>query len=232
MTSQRAANFHYILFYKPFGVVSQFTPEGGHSSLAEFGPFPATVYPVGRLDADSEGLLLLTDDNEVKHRLLSPRFGHPRTYLVQVEGVPEPDALEKLRSGILLDGKKTLPAQARLLLETPSIPPRSTPIRYRKSIPTSWIELELSEGRNRQVRKMTAAVGYPTLRLIRTRILFLTTGELEPGMMRDLSQKEVVRLREVLKAGARRGNTPVTRPDAGVKGASARRGFRRYHDKR
>src|SRR5574337_238864 len=159
--------FRYILFYKPYGVVSQFTPEGAWKCLKDFGPFPPGVYSVGRLDADSEGLLLLTDDNETKHRLTDPAFGHPRTYLVQVEREPGEDALDQLRLGVGVGGARTRPAKVTLLREEPSLPPRSVPIRFRKNVPTSWLELTLTEGKNRQVRRMTAAVGHPALRLVR-----------------------------------------------------------------
>jgi 23S rRNA pseudouridine2457 synthase len=194
---------HYILFYKPYGVLSQFTHEAGYPSLLDFGPFPRGVYPVGRLDADSEGLLLLTDDNDVKHRLTDPRFGHPKTYLAQVEHVPSDDGLQTLRDGVLVGGKKTLPAHVKLLAEDPGQPQRSVPIRYRKTVPTSWLEITLREGRNRQVRRMTATIGHPTVRLIRTRIADLSIGGLHPGQQRRLTPKEVVRLKESGTASAR-----------------------------
>ena len=181
---------HYILFYKPYGVLSQFSQEAGHPALKEFGPFPATVYPVGRLDVDSEGLLLLTDDNLLKHRLSDPRFAHKRTYLVQVEGIPTEDSIQRLRVGIIIEGKKTRPADLELLHEDPRLAPRSVPIRHRESIPTSWLKITLREGRNRQVRKMTAAVGYPTLRLVRIAIGDLGLAGLLPGAWRSLSQAE------------------------------------------
>lgn len=183
--------FQYILFNKPYGVLSQFTAEAGHESLAAFGPFPSGVYPVGRLDVDSEGLLLLTDDAQVQHRLTSPAFRHPRTYLVQVEGVPEENTLKVLSSGVTIEGKITLPAEVRRLPEEPALPPRPVPIRFRKSIPTSWLEIVLREGRNRQVRKMTAAVGHPTLRLVRTHIGSLALEGLSPGQSRALSKTEI-----------------------------------------
>jgi 23S rRNA pseudouridine2457 synthase len=170
-----------FLFYKPYGVVSQFTPTGGHESLAAFGPFPGDVYPVGRLDWDSEGLLILTNDNGLKHRLTDPRFRHPRTYLVQVERIPADRALSLLRKGVILEGKRTLPADVRLLPTAPDLPARPVPIRARKNVPTAWIEITLWEGRNRQVRKMTAAVGHPTLRLIRISMGEFTLAPLQPG---------------------------------------------------
>ena len=152
--------FHYLLFFKPHGVLSQFTGEG-RKTLSMFGPFPPHVYPVGRLDADSEGLLLLTDDRSVIFRLTDPRFAHPRTYLVQVERIPENDAVERLRRGVTIQGKQTRPAEVGVLSFPPALPPRPIPIRLRKSVPTAWLRLTLREGRNRQVRKMTAAVGHP-----------------------------------------------------------------------
>jgi len=190
----RKKNFRYILFYKPYGVVCQFSKTGGESTLSDFGPFPPDVYPAGRLDADSEGLVLLTNDGELQHRLLQPKYGHKRTYLVQVEGIPQSAALQKLRSGLLLDGRRTRPAGVRRLSEDPALPPRSIPIRVRKSIPTSWLELTLREGRNRQVRRMTAAVGNPTLRLIRVAIEFLTLEGLNPGEYREVSSVEQKKL--------------------------------------
>lgn len=188
-----------ILFNKPYGVLSQFTPASHWKSLSDFGPFPRGVYPAGRLDAESEGLLLLTNDAEIKHRLIHPRFGHPRTYLAQVERIPSEEALEKLRHGIRLGTFTTGPAEVRLLPDEPPLPPRPVPIRFRKSVPTAWIELTLREGKNRQVRRMTAAIGHPTLRLIRTRIAFLSIEGLAPGESRELSPDEVLGLRELLR---------------------------------
>lgn len=190
---------HYILFHKPYGVLSQFTEEAGHLSLKKFGPFPPDVYPVGRLDVDSEGLLLLTNDAALKHRIATPRFRHPRTYVVQVEGIPDATSLKRLAAGVVIEGRKTLPARARLLDKDPGFPPRAVPIRVRKSVPTSWLELVLHEGRNRQVRKMTAAVGHPTLRLVRTQIGQLELGSLEPGRQRTLSPRELSEVRGLLK---------------------------------
>jgi 23S rRNA pseudouridine2457 synthase len=189
---------HYILFHKPYGVLSRFTPEAGWESLKSFGPFPPRVYPVGRLDVDSEGLLLLTDDNEVKHRLTAPRFRHPRTYLVQVERVPADDAIQKLRSGILLDGTPTLEAAVRRLETEPTLEPRAVPIRFRKNVETCWLEMILREGRNRQVRRMTAAVGHPALRLVRTGIGPLRLTGLRPGQSRNLTGREIAMLRSSL----------------------------------
>lgn len=199
MKSSEPKHFRYILFYKPYGVLSQFRPEHGHKTLKDFGPFPSDVYPVGRLDVDSEGLLLLTNDNALKHRTSDPKFGHPKTYLVQVERIPNEEALKKLRSGVMIEGKKTKPAEIRLLKEEPNLPPRPVPIRFRKNVPTAWIEITLREGRNRQVRKMTAAVGHPTLRLIRTKIGELTLDGLEVGGSRALTASKITSLKLILR---------------------------------
>jgi 23S rRNA pseudouridine2457 synthase len=191
---------HYILFFKPYDVLCQFShePDRERKTLADYGPFPKNVYPVGRLDADSEGLVLLTDDKQLKHFLLEPRYRHPRTYLVQVERVPTEVDLECLRKGVVIEHRKTLPAEVELLNHEPKIPPRTVPIRFRKNIPTSWLTITLYEGRNRQVRKMTAAVGCPTLRLLRVGMASLRLGELQPGEKRELSTKEIVKLRQIV----------------------------------
>jgi 23S rRNA pseudouridine2457 synthase len=174
---------------KPFGVLSQFTPDHpGQRTLAEFA-LPPGVYPLGRLDRDSEGLLLLSDEPGLNTRLLDPRHAHPRTYWAQVEGLISDTALRQLREGVVFDGRKTLPARAGRI--TPDVPPRDPPIRHRANIPTSWIALELTEGRNRQVRRMTAATGFPTLRLLRVRIGCLDLPpELGPGRWRALGPAE------------------------------------------
>jgi 23S rRNA pseudouridine2457 synthase len=150
------------------------------------------VYPVGRLDRDSEGLLLLTDDGRLAHRLTDPRFEHPRTYLVQVERVPAPEALEALRRGVVLNDGPTRPAEVELLDEPPALPDRPVPIRFRKNVPTAWLRLTIREGRNRQVRRMTAAVGHPTLRLVRVAIGPIVLDDLRPGQWRDLTPDECV----------------------------------------
>lgn len=181
----------YIIFYKPYGVLSQFSDNSGRKTLKAFGQFPRDIYPVGRLDAESEGLLLLTNDGPAKHLLLEPRYGHQRTYLVQVERVPSEDALARLRAGVLIEGRKTRQAAVTLLDGEPPVPYREKPIRFRKSVPTAWLEITLREGRNRQIRKMTAAVGHPTLRLIRTKLGALTLIGLNPGEHRHLSKTEV-----------------------------------------
>ena len=188
----------YILFYKPYGVLSQFTKEAGYLSLADFGPFPKNTYAAGRLDADSEGLLLLTNDNIINHRITDPKFEHERTYVVQVEGIPDGSDIERLQNGVMIEGKCTKPARVELLTREPDLQPRTIPIRFRKNIPTSWMEIVLREGRNRQVRKMSAAVGHPTLRLIRTSITFLTIHGLKPGMHREMTPGEVDKLYHLL----------------------------------
>ncbi|MBI3587234.1 MAG: pseudouridine synthase [Ignavibacteriales bacterium] len=190
---------HYILFYKPYGVLSQFTDAEGRPTLKDFGPVPADVYAAGRLDAGSEGLLLLTNNTALNHRLTEPRYEHPRTYLAQIEKIPSEPSLQKLRDGIVIEGKKTRPAVVTLLNDEPHFPPRPVPIRFRKSVPTAWIEITLSEGRNHQVRKMTAAIGHPTLRLVRSKIGFLTLEGLKPGKHRLLQPEEIKMLMESKK---------------------------------
>ena len=204
----------FIAFHKPFGVLSQFTGESpANRTLAEFG-FPKNVYPIGRLDADSEGLLLLSDEPEWNEKLLHPRHAHEREYWAQVEKIPTPESLKKLEKGVMIQGRKTLPCHAWLLEPQPEISSvaadvsrlhipisqsglasaatkvkifqRNPPIRLRKSVPDCWIGLELVEGKNRQVRRMTAAIGHPTLRLIRVRIGNFRLGDLPPGQWRIL----------------------------------------------
>ena len=179
-----------IAFNKPYGVISQFTPDGSpNRPLAEF-LFPPHVYPIGRLDSDSEGLLLLSDEPELNERLLHPRRGHRRIYQVQVERMPDAAALAKLARGPIVQGRKSLPCRAWLLDPQPEVPPREPPIRFRKNVPTSWIALELVEGKNRQVRRMTAAIGHPTLRLIRVKIGDFALGDLPEGKWKELSARE------------------------------------------
>ena len=179
-----------IAFHKPFGVVSQFTPDGSrHRTLADFG-LPARVYPIGRLDAESEGLLLLSDEAELNARLLQPERGHLRTYWALVERVPSADALAQLERGVSVGGRLTLPCRAWMLDPQPEVPPRAPPVRFRKNVRDVWIALELIEGKNHQVRRMTAAAGHPTLRLLRVKIGALGLGELAPGKWRALSAGE------------------------------------------
>jgi len=191
--------FHYFLLNKPFGYLCQFTPETpGQLTLADLGPFPPDVYPVGRLDLDSEGLLLLSNDSRLNIKLLDPRKAHWRTYWVQVEGVPTEEALQQLRNGVDIRINKkthrTLPSRAKSLnLESP-IPERDPPIRFRANIPTAWIEISLKEGKNRQVRRMCAKVGFPVLRLLRVQIEDLTLGDLPVGACKEYSQSEIYAL--------------------------------------
>ena len=180
----------YYILNKPYGVLTQFTDDENRPTLASLYDFPKGVYPVGRLDMDSEGLLLLTNDKPLTDYLLNPKQKHEREYYAQVEGIPTKEALQKLCSGVVIEGKKTLPAKAKLI-DDPNFPPRVPPIRERKTIPTSWISLTLIEGRNRQVRKMTAAVGFPTLRLIRVRIENLHLGGLKVGEVREVEVSEI-----------------------------------------
>jgi 23S rRNA pseudouridine2457 synthase len=191
-------SYRYLIFNKPFNVLSQFTDtqttennSPQRSTLKDFIPVPE-VYPVGRLDHDSEGLMLLTSHGELQHHLSHPKFAHPRTYWVQVENIPTEKALDQLRKGGLkIQNYFTRPTQVEQLLNTPDIPPRNPPIRSRQQIPTAWIRITLTEGHNRQVRRMTAAVGFPTLRLIRISIAHLQLDNLAPGEWRDLTAKEL-----------------------------------------
>lgn len=179
-----------LAFHKPYGVLSQFTPDGSpHRPLAEF-DFPKGVYPLGRLDAESEGLLLLSDEAELNARLLHPTRGHRRRYWAQVERVPAREALAQLERGVTIGGHNTLPCRAWLLDPQPEMPPRVPPIRFRKNVPEAWIALELVEGKNHQVRRMTAAIGHPTLRLIRVKIGHYELGTLAPGTWRELASPE------------------------------------------
>ena len=190
--------YRYLKLFKPYDVLCQFTDEGGRATLKDFVSVPG-VYPVGRLDRDSEGLLLLSDDGGFSHRLMDPRFGHPRTYWAQVERVPNEAALRALRQGVVLKDGPTRRAEARLLEGEPTeLPARPVPIRFRKNVPTAWLELILREGRNRQVRRMTAAVGHPTLRLVRVAVGSVRLEGLEPGQWGDLTQEE---LRGLMKTG-------------------------------
>ena len=185
--------YRYLLFYKPYDVLTQFTDNSGEtkrSTLKDYIPIP-DVYAVGRLDRDSEGLLLLTDDGQMQHRLSDPKFAHPRTYWVQVEGIPDAGAIALLQTGVTIQDYRTRSAKVQLLSAEPELPPRQPPIRVRKNIPTAWLEMTLTEGRNRQVRKMTAAVGFPTLRLVRSAIGHLQLNDLKPGEWRELTQTEI-----------------------------------------
>lgn len=184
----------YFKLFKPYDVLCQFTDGEGRRTLKEFFPIEG-LYPVGRLDRDSEGLVLLTEDGPLAHRLTDPRFGHPRTYLALVERVPSPEALERLRRGVVLGDGPTRPADVQLEPEPVELPERPVPIRFRKNVPTAWLRLTLREGRNRQVRRMTACVGHPTLRLVRVAIGAVGLGNLSPGEFRELTPSEVAALR-------------------------------------
>ncbi len=189
----------YLAFHKPYQVMSCFTDPEGRATLADYLHLPG-IYAAGRLDYDSEGLLLLSDDGWLLHHLTHPRYEHPKTYLVQVERIPDEEALAALRRGVLVEGERTHPAQVELLTgpTEPRVPERSVPIRYRQSVPTAWLRIILHEGRKRQLRHMTAAVGYPTLRLIRTAVGPIALGDLAPGQWRALSAEELGALAAML----------------------------------
>jgi 23S rRNA pseudouridine2457 synthase len=189
-----------IAFNKPYGVLSQFTVDGSENrTLAGFG-LPKGVYPIGRLDADSEGLLLLSDEPEWNERLLHPRRAHRRVYWAQVERIPSSEALARLSRGVMIQGRRTLPCRAWKLDPAPEVPPRDPPIRFRKKVADCWIALQLIEGKNRQVRRMTAAIGHPTLRLLRVQIGGFELGDLPAGAWKELSAPE----RDSLMAKAQR----------------------------
>ncbi|WP_188934264.1 pseudouridine synthase [Puia dinghuensis] len=189
---------HYYIVYKPFQVMSQFSSTEGKRTLKDFFPVPGDCYPVGRLDFDSEGLLILTNDAALNNRLLNPQFAHEREYWVQVEGAITPAAIRQLEAGVTIavDGKpyRTRPAVAGIFEAPPPVPDRHPPIRYRAQIPTSWIRVVLREGKNRQVRKMTAKAGFPTLRLIRRRIERVDLEGLAPGEMKTMTQQQLYSL--------------------------------------
>lgn len=191
--------FQYFILYKPYGVICQFTPEEpNQATLKDLYPFPSDVYPVGRLDLDSEGLLLLTNDARLNAQVLHPSRAHQRTYLVQVEGIPTPDAIQHLKQGVPIKLKNgiyhTQPAEVRLLESPPHLPERIPPVRFRKQIPTSWLEIRLIEGKNRQVRKMCAKVGFPVLRLVRIGMEELLLGALQPGEVSQLEKETLYKL--------------------------------------
>jgi 23S rRNA pseudouridine2457 synthase len=179
------ARLRLIAFNKPYGVVCQFSPHDKWQSLSDFIQEP-DVYPCGRLDADSEGLLLLSDTGWIQHKIAHPGEKLPKTYWVQVEGVPDKERLQALASGVVLKGKRTLPARVHVLREEPKLWERMPPVRFRKTVPDFWLEISIREGRNRQIRRMTAAVGWPTLRLVRTRIGPFSLSDLSPGDWREL----------------------------------------------
>lgn len=190
-----AMHFKYYIIYKPYLVLSQFTAAPGKSCLKDFFTVEKNVYPVGRLDYDSEGLLILSNDPSLNHQLLHPRFVHEREYLAQCEGTITADALQQLSTGVMItvNGNRyhTQPCRPLLLQETPVVPERNPPIRFRKNVPCTWISLTLTEGKNRQVRKMMAQTGFPVLRLIRTRIENISLREMQPGDIRSLSRNTI-----------------------------------------
>ena len=204
--SKKSRKIHYYLLYKPFNVLCQFTDSSNSKrTLGELYAFPKNVYPVGRLDTDSEGLLILTNDKSLNHRLLNPQFAHKRRYWVQVEGIPTEEALLQLEKGVEIKVNRkihhTLPAKVTLLENAPVVPDRNPPIRFRKKQATSWLELILTEGKNRQVRKMTAKVGFPTLRLIRASIEGLTIEGMKVGQVLKISKNTLERKVFTLEEG-------------------------------
>ena len=182
-----------IAFNKPYGVLPCFTDSDGRPTLADYIDLPG-VYAAGRLDLDSEGLLLLTSDGTLAHHITDPQHNLPKLYLAQIERIPSEQALEQLREGVVLNGKETRPAEVRLLLDDPQLPDRPVPIRFRKHVPTAWVEITLREGLNRQVRRITAAVGHPTLRLVRVAIGPVLLGDLQSGTWRDLTSREILQI--------------------------------------
>lgn len=190
------SHIQVIAFNKPYGVLPSFTDPDGRPTLTRYIQLPG-IYAAGRLDLDSEGLLLLTSDGSLAHQITDPDHKLPKVYLVQVERILQNDALMRLRQGVALGGKRTRPAEVRLLSQEPALPERPVPIRFRKSVPTAWIELTLREGMNRQVRRMTAAVGHPTLRLVRVAIGPVVLGDLQPGQWRELTKEEIASIRRL-----------------------------------
>ena len=191
---------HSIAFNKPYGVLPCFTDPKGRPTLADYVAIPG-IYAAGRLDLDSEGLILLTSDGTLAHHITDPQHKLSKVYLAQVERLPNEEALEQLRKGVVLNGKKTRPAEVRLLPDDPQLPDRPVPIRFRKNVLTAWLEIMLREGLNRQVRRMTAAVGHPTLRLVRVAIGPIVIGDLQPGQWRDVTSREIA---QIYSAASRR----------------------------
>jgi len=193
--SQSSIVIRYFIIYKPFNTLSQFSSQEGKRTLKDYFRVPGDLYPVGRLDYDSEGLLILTNDTTLNHRVLHPQYAHEREYWVQVEGTIGQPAIDELQKGVIIsvDGRpyKTKPCKAALLTTPSDLPERDPPIRFRAHIPTSWLRLTLTEGKNRQVRKMTAGTGFPTLRLIRSRVEKISLDGLQPGEMREMKKQEI-----------------------------------------
>lgn len=187
---KEAMSLRSIAFNKPYGVLPCFTDPAGRPTLADYIKVP-DVYAAGRLDQDSEGLLILTSDGTLAHRITDPQHKLPKVYLVQVERIPDRKAITQLCQGVELAGRRTRTAKVRLLVEEPSLPERPVPIRFRKHVPTAWLEMTIHEGMNRQVRRMTAAVGHPTLRLVRIAIGAVHLGDLKPGEWRDLREDDI-----------------------------------------
>ncbi len=187
-----------IKFWKPFNVMTQFTDKEGRATLADFIKVP-NIYAAGRLDYDSEGLLILTDDGGLNSRLTQPKYEHPKTYWAQVERMPDKQALKTLREGVQLSDGLTRPAEVELLIDPPRVPERSVPIRFRINVPTCWLQITLTEGRNRQVKRMTAAVGHPTVRLVRWAVGNITLNGLTEGRWEDLEASEMIELQRSIK---------------------------------
>ena len=181
----------YIAFHKPYGILSQFTSDKIEETLAVFN-FPKDVYAAGRLDKDSEGLLLLSNDGEFIEKLLNPKSDKEKTYWVQVERVPDEESLVKLSKGVMIEDYKTKPCKVKILEPQPHVGERNPPVRFRKAIPTCWLEITISEGKNRQVRKMTASIGFPTLRLIRVKAGKYELGDLRPGEWKKINKNEII----------------------------------------
>ncbi len=204
----------YVIFHKPFGVLSKFTDSEGRPTLADYVPLP-NVYAAGRLDMDSEGLLVLTSDGTLANQVTTPENKIWKTYWVQVERIPEDSALERLRRGVMVKGRKTKPARVKRLTREPRLYPRSVPIRFRKTVPTVWLHIEIQEGMNRQIRRMTAQIGHPTLRVIRIGVGPLRLGSLAPGEWRSLSPRELLAFpgigKRVSQPGSRGGG--INGPD-------------------
>jgi 23S rRNA pseudouridine2457 synthase len=202
-TAMRTTKTRTLILNKPYGVLPCFTDSKGRSTLADYIDLPG-VYAAGRLDRDSEGLMILTSDGSLAHRITDPTHKLPKVYWAQVERIPDQEALNQLRRGVLLSGARTRPAEVRLLERDPGFAERPVPIRYRKNVPTAWLEITLHEGMNRQVRRMTAAVGHPTLRLVRVAIGPMVLGDLRPGQWRGLTPEEVTRISQKPESGRKR----------------------------